>query len=81
MEGRVSLAEASGELQGAEEEGGESGESVGEEDKFFAEDAGAVWAAGSEERVLGEDEDGEEGEAHEEPEGGLGEVRAARGRG
>lgn len=81
VEGRVSLAEAGGELQGAEEEGGESGESVGEEYEFFAEDAGAVGAVGREERVLGEDEDGEEGEAREEPEGGLGEVRAARGRG
>ena len=81
VEGRVSLAETGGELQGAEEESRESGESVGKEDEFFAEDAGAVRAAGREERVLGEDEDGEEGEAHEEPEGGLGEVRAARGRG
>lgn len=81
MPGGVSLAEAGGELQGAEEEGGESAESVGEEDEFFTEDTGAVWAVWCEERVLGEDEDGEEGEAHEEPEGGLGEVRAARGRG
>jgi hypothetical protein len=41
MEAQVSLADSSGKLEGADEEGGESGESVRDEDEALGEELGA----------------------------------------
>jgi hypothetical protein len=63
----------------ADEQGDDAAESVGEEDEFFAEDAGAVGVGVAEVMVLDEGEDDEAGDAHEGPQGGFGE-RPARAR-
>ena len=74
----VSGAEASGEEKWAEEHCEQTSDGVRDEEEAVVDEPRGVAARVSDDGVLGEDEDGDGGEADGEPEGGFGEALAAR---
>lgn len=75
----VSRAEAGGEEEWTEEHCQQTGDGVRDEEKAVVDEPGGVAVGVMDDGVLGEDEDGDGGEADGDPKGGFGEAFTASG--
>jgi hypothetical protein len=75
----VSRTETGGEEEWAEEHGEQSGSGMRDEEKAVVDEPRGVGVGVGDDGVLGEDEDGDGGEADGYPEGGFGEALTAHG--